>query len=171
MNQKLSIGLKYGLIAGVFSSIATLFLNYSGLEPLVNLHLLFVDGLLLFLVISVAQKEFKFYVSGGLQTFGEGMSIGFFVYAGMAVFFALFILVFGSIDASFMEDYRASVINQLHQLPQSELDKLAPDFIEEQRAKIDSYKLYHVAMDGFVKKLLTGLIISPIVSVLFKKVN
>jgi hypothetical protein len=166
------VGLRYGLVASVLSIMAFLALHYTGQEPMVNLHMLFIDGLLIFLTLGVGMKEFRDYYNNRLLSFGQGMTIGFFHYLTFSSIFGMFILLFvGVIEPDFINNYRASIIEQLNIMPANQLESLGEDFIQNQIDKTNNMSNSALVLDAFVKKILAGLVLTPLVTVIFRKLK
>jgi len=166
------VGSRYGLVASVLSIMAFIALHYTGQEPMVNLHMLFIDGLLIILTLGVGMKEFRDFYNNKLLSFGQGMTIGFFHYLVFSSVFGLFILLFvGLIEPDFVEQYRASIIEQLNIMSPNQLKSLGDDFTQNQIEKAENLGASAVILDAFVKKILAGLVLSPLVTVIFRKLK
>ncbi len=166
------VGTRYGLVASVLSSMAFLALHYTGQEPMVNLHMLFIDGLLIALTLGVGMKEFRDYYNNKLLSFGQGMTIGFFYYITFSSFFGLFILLFvGVIEPDFVSQYRESIIEQLRLMSADQLESLGEDFVQDQINKTGDLGPSALVLDAFVKKILAGLVLTPLVTVIFRKLK
>ena len=166
------VGSRYGLVASVLSILAFLALHYTNPEPMVNLHMLFIDGLLIALTLGVGMKEFRDYYNNKLLSFGQGMTIGFFHYLVFSSIFGLFILLFvGVIEPDFVEQYKASIIEQLNIMSPNQLESLSEDFVQNQITKTKELGPSALVLDAFVKKVLAGLVLSPLVTVIFRKLN
>jgi hypothetical protein len=161
-----SLGLRYGSLAAVLSIAAFLVLQLSGQQPLLNLHMLIMDGLLFSLGLGVALKDFRDYYRGGYLTFAQGMSIGFFQLSVFAVWFALFLGLYTFLDQDFLEGYKEALIEQLAFIPEDRLDE---SFISEQKEKALQYRNIDLVLDGLLKKILTGFVLSPILTVIFRR--
>jgi len=161
------IGLRYGLMAAALSMMAFTVLHFAEQKPLINLHQMIIDGLVFALALGVAMKDFRDYYHKGVLTFGQGMTIGFSATTVFAVFFSLYVLFFITLlQPEFLTEYRQDLIAQIQNLPTEELDD---DFRAEQIDKARQLTNSAILLDTMLKKFLTGLLLAPVVTVVFRR--
>jgi hypothetical protein len=161
------VGGKYGLMASFLSILAFLVLQLTDQEPLLNLHLLILDGLVFALALGVALKDFRDYYHGGVLTFGQGMTLSFAATVVFALLFGLFMILFIHVfSPDFFEMYQSLLLEQIQNLPAEELDA---DFRREQMALAQGLKRSDLLIDVISKKLLTGLLLGPVMVVFFRR--
>ena len=161
------VGGKYGVLAAVLSILAFLVLHFTDQQPLLNLHLLILDGLVFALALGVALKDFRDYYHKGVLTFGQGMSMSFAATIVFALTFGAFMVAFLQfISPEFLASYKAALIEQIQNLPAEELDEA---FRSEQIALAKELSKGSILIDVTAKKLLTGLLLGPVMIVFFRK--
>ncbi|MCE7996313.1 MAG: DUF4199 domain-containing protein [Roseivirga sp.] len=159
----------YGLTTSVITIIAFLTFFYLGQQPWRNTLSLIVDVIVIGTMTFVATKDFRENENGGELRFYHGMTIGFVIYAATALIFALFYTLFMTvIQPDFLELYRQSMLEFL----ESRKDMLIANSSEESfQAQIDGLKDVSVsglALDSFGKKVISGLFLAPIFSVILR---
>ncbi len=161
------IGGKYGLLASVLSVLAFVALHLTDQQPLLNLHLLILDGLVFALALGVALKDFRDYYHNGVLTFGQGMSVSFAATVTFALTFGAFMVAFLQfLSPEFLDTYQAALIEQIQNLPAEELDEA---FRSNQIALAKDLTKGSILLDVMAKKLLTGLLLGPVIIVFFRK--
>lgn len=159
----------YGLTTSVITIIAFLTFFYLGQQPWRNTLSLIVDVIVIGTMTFVATKDFRDNENGGELRFYHGMTTGFIIYGATALIFALFYTLFMTvIEPDFLELYRQSMLEFL----ESRKDMLIANSSEESfLARIDGLKdvtVSGLALDSFGKKVISGLFIAPIFSVILR---
>jgi hypothetical protein len=170
LNPFLSISFRYGGIAVILSIILFLVLYYGGQNPLLIPAFLDFRILLfpIFLVFSL--RDYKENHNGGILHFWQGFSIGVSVILVIAIFMALFILVFGSwVEPHFVANFVQSSIDQI----ESAREKITSAIGEEELTTVleilPSTTLYDLALDYFLKSLPYGIFLTIIISLILRK--
>lgn len=159
----------YGLTTSLITVIAFLTFYYLGQQPWRNTLSLIVDVVAIGTMTFMATKDFRDNENGGELRFYHGMTIAFIIYAATALVFALFYTLFMTvIQPDFLGLYRESMLEFLN----SRKDMLiANDGAEYFQKRVDSLKdvtVSGLALDSFGKKVISGLFIAPIFSVILR---
>src|SRR5690554_3973044 len=96
----------FGILGGIFCALAFFVIYLLGNEPISFTEMFGYILIPLFVFFGV--KNFKNNVNGGELTFGQGMTVGFFVYTILALISAIVIFIFLQIDPMIFEQYRLS---------------------------------------------------------------
>ncbi|MFY0627896.1 MAG: DUF4199 domain-containing protein [Reichenbachiella sp.] len=159
---------KFGAIgAGV---IAFIFLAYYvlGSNPLIEMDMIDVFILPIFLFFGI--KEYRERYNNQLLEFWQGMTVGFFVYTTMATVSAVFIWIFiDAIDVSLTENFVSDRLASLHEIKNKIIEEMGQDSFAETVREVGNTSSIDVAMDGFLKKLVIGFLLTSVISVIMKR--
>lgn len=152
--------------------VAFLVFYYLDQQPWRNLISFFLDILIVGLFAFLPIKDFKSNYNGGELRFYHGMTLGFISYATLASVFALFYFVFMNWIApdflsTFIEAAKSDMILRKEMIMQSaEGDKEA--FFLKQLNGLDDITKSSLVFDSFLKKLVFGIFLTPIFSVVLR---
>lgn len=159
----------YGLTTSVITIIAFITFFYLDQQPWRNTLSLIMDVIIIGTMTFVATKDFRDNENGGELRFYHGMTIGFVIYAATALIFAIFYTLFMTvIEPDFLELYRGSMLEFL----ESRKDMLIANGSEESfQTQVEGLKdvtVSGLALDAFGKKVISGLFLAPIFSVILR---
>ncbi|MDH5608843.1 MAG: DUF4199 domain-containing protein [Cyclobacteriaceae bacterium] len=159
---------KFSLAAGVF--ICTLFAlsGRMGSNPFTDINQLFFDLILLGVFIFFSINEFKKYTNGGVLHFWQGMTIGFFVYTLAIALFIAFLYLYFYFDGNLLDDYKATAMAYLQQRADLYKEQFGEAQYLAQEEAIRQTTTNHLILVTSVKKILVGLFITPVLSILLR---
>ncbi|KOF02713.1 hypothetical protein OB69_10380 [Roseivirga seohaensis subsp. aquiponti] len=170
VNPKLTrISIKYGAVTALFTIIAFLVFYFMGLQPWRNLLSFLLDIMVIVIFLFLALKDYKDNVGGGEFRFYHGMTIGFIVYVTTAAIFALFYLIFiywGNPD--FLSEYIKTAQDDLVNRKEMIVAALSEESYLEQYKMIANTTRSTLVFDVFIKKLLIGLVVTPVFSIILR---
>lgn len=159
----------YGLTTSVITIIAFLTFFYLGQQPWRNTLSLIMDVIIIGTMTFVATKDFRDNENGGELRFYHGMTIGFVIYAATAFVFALFYTLFMTvIQPDFLELYRQSMLEFLESRKEMLIANGSQESFEAQVAGLKDVTVSGLALDSFGKKVISGLFLAPIFSVILR---
>tara|TARA_A100000171_G_C2121562_1_gene141082 strand:+ start:1117 stop:1650 length:534 start_codon:yes stop_codon:yes gene_type:complete len=170
VNPKLTrISIKYGAVTALFTIIAFLVFYFMDLQPWRNLLSFLLDIMVIVIFLFLALKDYKDNVGGGEFRFYHGMTIGFIVYVTTAAIFALFYLIFiywGNPD--FLSEYIITAQEDLVNRKDMIVAALSEESYLEQYKMIENTTRSTLVFDVFIKKLLIGLVVTPVFSIILR---
>lgn len=169
-NPLIRVPLKYGLVGGALSIFLFVLLYLLGKNPLIVYRGFDFSFLLLPIFIAFSMKEFRDRWNGKTLKFGEGMTVGFINYMTIAIVSALFTYIFLSvIDPDLLTGYIVDRSSMLMEMKSEMVDNLGEKVFEQTLGNIRESTAYIIALDDFLKKIIIGLFLTIIISVIFKK--
>lgn len=166
------LAFRYGLAGGVMAIVAFLVFFYLGQQPWRNLISFLIDILIIGLFSFLTIKDFRSNYNNGELRFYHGMSLGFICYTTVAFVFAVFYLVFMQwIEPDFLNLYietaKSDMLLRKDMILQGvEVD---PDvYFSEQLGTIDEITKSSLIFDSFLKKLIFGIFLAPIFSIVLR---
>ncbi len=164
----IKVALKYGIAGGAFFIILFLILYYTNENPLIYSKLIDVFILLIFLVFAI--REFRQVYNNGKLHFWQGMSVGILTYIGMAMISAVFIYIITTIvDPQLLTHYIESRMIMLEENKDTLIETINEQAYLKSISGVKNTTAFDLALDDFLKKSITGLIITIAVSVIFRK--
>ncbi len=164
----IKVALKYGTTGGVFLIILFLILYYTNENPLLYSKLIDVFILLIFLVFAIREYR-KIYNNGELH-FWQGMSVGILTYIGMAMISAVFIYIMTAVvDPQLLTHYIESRMIMLEENKETLIKTIDEQAYLKSVSGVKKTTAFDLALDDFLKKTITGLIITIAISVIFRK--
>ncbi len=159
----------YGLTTSVITIIAFLTFFYLDQQPWRNTLSLIMDVIIIGTMTFVATKDFRDNENGGELRFYHGMTIGFVIYAATALIFALFYTLFMTvIQPDFLELYSESMLEFLESRKEMLIANGSKESFEAQVAGLKDVTVSGLALDSFGKKVISGLFLAPIFSVILR---
>lgn len=169
-NPLVTVPLKYGLVGGLLSVILFICLYFVGKNPLVIYRDFDFSFLLLPIFIAFSVKEFRDRWNDKSLKFGEGMTVGFLNYIIIAIISAIFIWIFlSSIDPELLKGYISDRSSFLIAMKGQMIEKFGEDVYLKTLADIQESTAFVIALDDFLKKIIIGLFLTIIISVIFKR--
>ena len=160
---------KYSVICGVFLLGIFWVSEKFGSSPLLNVGHFFFDLVIFFVFIYFASREYKTYHNDGFLHFWQGMSIAFIVYLPAAVIFSGALLLILKIDPSLMANYREGAMAFLAEQKEVFLETFSQQEYQEQIEALNKVTDWDLVASSFLKKLLAGFLVTPVVSVILRK--
>ncbi len=166
------LGARYGLVGGILTVVAYLTLYYMGLQPWRNLISFLLDIVIVGLFCFLPIREFRADHNNGELRFYHGMTIGFVSYLTVGFVFSMFYAIFTNwIEPSFMEVYRSVQLEEMKGMKDmitSRVDENKEQFFQEQLDAVSTITNSQLILDVFLKKLIIGLFLTPIFSIILR---
>ena len=164
----IKVAFKYGIAGGIVLIILFLILYYTNENPLLYSRLIDVFILLIFLVFAI--REFRQVYNNGKLHFWQGMSVGILTYIGMAMISAVFIYIITTIvDPQLLTHYIESRMIMLEENKDTLIETIDEQAYLKSMSGVKNTTAFDLALDDFLKKSITSLIITIAVSVIFRK--
>lgn len=168
-NALLTVPVKYALVGSLLSVALFFIMLFFDKNPLVTNR--FFDFLLLPIFIFFSIKEFKKYHNNGILHFWQGMTVGFLTYLGVAIIFALFIWGYLEwISPALLQDYIADRTALLLNSKQNIIEQFDEETYSKTLADIKMVTAGDLALDDFVKKLITGFFITSVIAIIMRRI-
>ncbi len=161
--------IKYGVVCGAIRIVAYLIEAASGMLPMVNLNAFFIDQIIFFGFVLFAIKEFKDYKNGGILHFWQGISIGLIIIFVSSVIFSVFEATYYVVDETVFQSYLKNAIDFFDSQKESKLELIPLEEFNAQRKGIQETTILGLVSGNFVKKLIVGFLVVPLVAVLLRK--
>jgi amino acid transporter len=169
MRKYLNSGAIFGAVGGLLSLLAFITFHYSGFSPLLNLNAFILELILTGLILFLSILYFKRGINKGELRFWQGMTVGFFAYTTMAASIFIYLLIFlGYIDQSVITLYIQDSIEYLSNTPVIEQELISSEEFELRKKELEAVTAYDLAISAFIKKIITGLLLTPVVSVVLR---
>jgi hypothetical protein len=170
VNPALSkLAIKYGAVAAVFSILAFVVFYIMGQQPWRNLISFLLDVFVIGVFIFLALKDYKERFNNGELRFYQGMTVGFIVYLIVAVGFSLFFFVLMQwVEPDFLTEYIKLALEDLVSRKEMIVAGLSEESYLDQLSKLENTTISVLVIDAFVKRLLIGLVLTPIFSILLR---
>jgi hypothetical protein len=163
------IGLRYGLIGGVFAILMFFIMIFMDKIPLVSMRLFDFILIPVFLFLSV--KHFKEYANNGELRFWQGMTVTFFTYLILSLTSALFIYVYLTwFNYPLFEEFVQLQVDKIVLNREQIINQTSEAQYEQLLNGMQNSKVIHSAIDDVFKKAFVWLFISPVIS-LFMRTN
>ncbi|HSJ66104.1 MAG TPA: DUF4199 domain-containing protein [Anditalea sp.] len=167
INKYFDSAYKFGIIGGILCGIAFWLMYILGAEP-VGMTLVF-GYLITPIFVFIGVKNFRDNFNAGDMTFGQGMTVGFFVYTLIAILSAIFVFISLNIMPDILMDFRSVNLRLLDGKRSEWVEQLNIEAFETTRASIEEMSAYNVAMNDFLRKILPGLFYTIIISIILKQ--
>ena len=158
-----SVGIKYGLILGLFYIGYSLILQITGLaaeQSLGYLSLVFMIAILVF-----AYKEYKGY-TGGYMKLGQGIGLGMLIVLISSVFSSIFTYIY----LKFIDDSMIQLILETAREGMVTNPDLSDAQIEQAMSMTANFTTPEmILVFGMISSLFFGFLISLVMSLIFKK--
>ena len=167
MNRYFDSTYRFGLIGGVFCVIAFLLFYWLGYDPS-NLSMLFGFVLIpIFLFLGI--RFFKKDVNQGELGFAQGMTIGFLIYAMIAVISGLGIWIVLLISPELFAELKFLKIEVLDLNRDMIISQLNEESFNTTYKQILGMTELDIALNDFIWKILPGLFFTIIFSIILRK--
>jgi len=156
----------FGMLGGVCCTLGFLLLYILGKEPVSFTEM--IGYILIPVFVFFGIKNFKDGVNGGELAFGQGMTVGFFVYSILALISAIAIFIFLHIDPVIFEEYKLSNLAFLEGKKNEIIEQLDEASYDTTFNNISHMTIFDVAFNDFLRKVIPGLFFSIIISIILK---
>jgi|SRR5690554_818103 len=156
----------FGILGGVFCGLAFIVVYLLGNEPISFTEIFGYILIPLFVFFGV--KNFKNNENGGELAFGQGMTVGFFVYSILALISAIVIFIFLQIDPVIFEEYRSSNLDLLGEKKNEIIEQLDEASYDATLKNLSNMTIFDVVFNDFLRKLIPGLFFTIIISIILK---
>lgn len=163
------ISVKYGLLSGAMSIFVLWVFYWLGQNPLFEQNFLVIEVIILGVFLLFGMKEFKDRHNEGQLRFWQGMTFGFSTYLLTALLFALGVWLFVTINEALIPEFVELTVTMLKNTPEEQIERAGKEFYERQLAEAQSVKAFDFVLGGFLKKLLIGMFLTPIFSIILRK--
>ena len=166
-NPILGIPLKYGLIGGGLVIGLILFLYLMDKNPLSNAR--YSDLFVLLIFILFAIKEFRDVYNNKVLHFWQGLSVGMITALTIAILSSVCIAVICIADPNLLPAFVSEKIEFVNQNKASLIETIDERAYSDTIRGLKETTITDMALDDFLKKTLIGLILSIIISLIFRK--
>jgi len=167
MNRYLESSYKFGLAGGILCGVAFWVLYLAGLEP-VSFTLIF-GYIITPIFVFLGAKNFRDNYNNQELFFGQGMTVGFFIYSILAVVSAVLVFLFLQVSPELLVNFREANLELLSAKREDLIAQLNLAAYEETYASISEMSAYNVAMNDFLRKIIPGLFYTIIISIILKQ--
>lgn len=167
MNRYFYAAYPYGCTAGILCIVGFILMFLLHIEPI---SMVLVFGYIItpvFLFIGI--KQFRDRFNGGVLFFGQGMTVGFFVYILMAVISATFIGLFMMFEPDVFGTFKSMNINLLNEKKDILVEQLNQQAFDETYENIQQMSAWDVVMNDFLRKVIPGLFFTILISIILKR--
>lgn len=173
MNLKplILICLRWGVIAGIITTILMITTYYIAVHPFMVAPFLDFRILVFGVFIFFALKEFRDYKQGGLLYFWQGLIGCFIVVLVSTSISSSGLYIFGLMKPEFLTAYIAAATEYIKSFPPEAIEQLGKDVYESNLKALPATNLGVMIETYFLKGMLIGLFISLILSVILRRTN
>lgn len=156
----------FGVIGGLFCGLAFLVFYLVGAEPISFTEIFGYIIIPVFVFLGI--KNFKDNWNDGGLYFGQGMTVGFFVYSILALISAMAIFIMLHIDTAVFEEYKAAAVSLLDEKREVIVDQLGSESYEATVESMAGMTIWDVVVNDFLRKLIPGLFFTIILSIVLR---
>ncbi|HEU5290095.1 MAG TPA: DUF4199 domain-containing protein [Cyclobacteriaceae bacterium] len=165
----ISIGLQWGALAGILIIVLLIAMFYIGRHPLMISPFMDFRILLLGVCIFFSLREFREGYQQGSLYFWQGMAGGFIMVVVAGTIASLLLLVFCSLESSFIPDYVKAMTAYLKTFPAEDIARIGKDVYERNLEQLPATNSKQIASLYFIQSLMIGFFVSIILSVILRK--
>lgn len=169
MNRYFKAAVWFGVLGGVFCGLAFIVFYFVGAEPISFTEIF--GYIIIPVFVFLAIKNFKDNMNNKELYFGQGMTVGFFVYSLLALISAMVIFIMLHIDTTVFEDYKAAAITLLAEKKVVIMEQLGNESYEATVESMSGMTIFDVVLNDFLRKLVPGLFFTIILSIVLKNSN
>ncbi len=139
-----------------------------GKNPLIDIK--FFDFIILPIFLFFAMKDFRDYRNNGILHFWQGMTIGVLSYLTLAVFSAIFIVLFlNFIDVELVDLYITDRIEIIDLKKEEMINQMGEETYNRSRIDVLNTSSSILSLDDFLKKCLIGLTLTIPIAVILRR--
>ena len=156
----------FGVIGGAFCGLAFVVFYLVGAEPVSFTEIFGYIIIPVFVFLGI--KNFKDNMNGRELYFGQGMTVGFFVYSILALISAMAIFIILHIDTAVFEEYKAAALFLMDEKKEVIVEQLGSESYEATLESMLGMTIFDVVLNDFLRKLIPGLFFTIILSIVLK---
>src|SRR5690606_34911596 len=156
----------FGVIGGAFCGLAFVVFYFLGVEPISFTEIFGYIIIPVFVFLGI--KNFKDNMNDQELYFGQGMTVGFFVYSILALISAIVIFIMLHIDPIVFEDYKGSALALLDEKKEVIMNQLGSESYDATVESMLGMTIFDVVLNDFLRKLIPGLFFTIILSIVLK---
>lgn len=169
MNEYLKGAYLFGIIGGVFCGLGFLTVYFLGHEPISFTEIFGYILIPVFVFLGI--KNFKDNMNNGELSFGQGMTVGFFVYSILAFISAMVIFIFLQLDPGIFQEFKASNLALLRLKKEIVIAQLDKEAYDATFFNISNMTKFDVVFNDFLRKIFPGLFLTILISIILKRSN
>jgi hypothetical protein len=175
--MKLNPGIKkvvlnYGSAGGLMLIMAFTVFYFLDQQPWRNLISFFLDAVIIGFFLVLAIRAFKVTYNHHELRFYHGMTIGFLTFTMMAAIYAMAFAIFVYvISPDFIDTYIDLAIEDFvsrRDILTEDIEGDPDEFMAEQIAAVRSITRSQIVLDLFLKRVLIGFFLTPVISIVFR---
>ena len=161
------VSLKYGAIGGLLVGALVVFLYFMNKNPLSNARYSDLFILLVFVLFSI--REFRDVHNNKVLHFWQGLSVGTITVLIIAILSSVCIVAICMTDPDLLPGYVAEKIDFVNQNKETLIETIDERAYRDTIQGLKETSVADMALDDFLKKTIIGLILSIIISIIFRK--
>jgi len=164
-----SIGVRYGALAGVLAIVLLMAMYYIGRHPLMVSPFVDFRILLFGVFIFFSLREFREDHQQGVLYFWQGMMGSFIMIMVAGTVASLLLLIFCSLESSFIQSYVKAMTEYLKSFPAGDIERIGKEVYARNLEQLPATNAKQIASLYFMQSLMIGLFVSIILSVILRK--
>lgn len=169
VKKLIRISARYGAVGGVLAFILLMTMYYLGRHPMVTSPFLDFRILLFGIFIFFTLKEFRDYEQDGVLYFSQAMIGGFSVIAIMTTITSLLLLLFGTLEPRFVQDYITQVVAYLKSFAKEDIERVGKEIYERNLFELPATNISKLTITYFVHGMVIGFFVNIILSVILRR--
>jgi len=163
------VGFRYAGVGAFLMAMTFLVSYFIGVHPFIEMSHLFFDLFIYGLVIYFALNEFKTVNNDGILHFWQGMSIGFFVNIFSLGIYMVFLFSVMNFDENILISYQLQAVDFLEIKSAQYIEGFGEEQYQIQLETIQETTILDMVLMGGVKKFISAMLITPVISILKRK--
>ena len=156
----------FGIIGGAFCALAFIVFYFIDAEPISFTEIFGYIILPIFVFLGI--KNFKDNMNDKVLSFGQGMTVGFFVYSILALISAIAIFIMLHVDMAIFNDYKAATMSLLEEKKEEITQQLGNESYDATVKSMSEMTIFDVVLNDLLRKLIPGLFFTIILSIILK---
>lgn len=169
IQQLIRICLRWGVIAGVLTTILMITTYYVAVHPFMIAPFLDFRILLFGVFIFFGLKEFRDYYQGGQLYFWQGVIGSMFLVFIASLISAVGLHIFGLLVPAFRTDFITALTAYLKTFPPEVINQIGKETFESNLSALPSTNLLDMTGSYFGKGLVVGTPVAFILSVILRR--
>lgn len=166
MDRYLKAAWWFGIIGGAFCGLAFIVFYFVGAEPISFTEIFGYIIIPIFLFLGI--KNFKDNMNNRELSFGQGMTVGFFIYSILALISAMAIFIMLHLDTVVFDDYKEAAMSLLDEKKEVIMQQLGDESYHATVKSMSGMTIFDVVLNDFLRKLVPGLFFTIILSIILK---
>jgi hypothetical protein len=166
----ISIGIRYGLIAGILCGVL-LMATYYLMErhPLMVSPFMDYRVILFGVFIFFSLREFREVHQNGALYFSQGMLGSFIFILVAATMSSVLLWIFCSFETNFIPSYAKAMADYLHTFEAEDIERIGKEVFESTIKQLPLTTSKQIAGKYFIQSIMIGFFVSIIISVILRK--